>query len=62
METSMQSLASVLGKVDRGEGTLGRLVNDTSLYAEMGATLREVRSLTADVRENPRKYVTVKVF
>jgi phospholipid/cholesterol/gamma-HCH transport system substrate-binding protein len=62
MESSMESLASVLGKVDRGEGTLGRLVNDTSLYAEMGATLREVRSLTADVRENPRKYVTVRVF
>ncbi len=62
MESSMQSLASVLGKVDRGEGTLGRLVNDTSLYADMGATLREIRSLTADVRENPRKYVTVRVF
>ncbi len=62
MESSMQSLASVIGKVDRGEGTLGRLVNDTSLYADLGATLREIRSLTADVRENPSKYVTVRVF
>lgn len=62
MELSMQSLASVLGKMDRGEGTLGRLVNDTSLYADMGATLREVRSLTADFRENPRKYISVSVF
>lgn len=62
MELSLTSLASVLGKVDRGEGTLGRLVNDTTLYAEMGATLREVRSLTADVRENPKRYVTVEIF
>lgn len=62
MELSLHSLASVLGKVDRGEGTLGLLVNDTSLYADIGATLREIRSLTADVRENPRKYVTVRVF
>lgn len=62
MEVSLQSLASVMGKVDRGEGTLGRLVNDTLLYSELGATLREVRSLTADIRENPRKYVTVTVF
>ena len=62
MELSMQSLASVLGKVDRGEGTLGRLVNDTSLYAELGATLREMRSLTADVRENPSKFLTVRIF
>ncbi|MFP4622742.1 MAG: MlaD family protein [Gemmatimonadota bacterium] len=62
MGTSLQSLASVMAKVDRGEGTLGRLVNDTSLYAELGATLREVRSLAADVQANPTKYVTVKVF
>lgn len=62
MELSLQSLASLLGKVDRGEGTLGLLVNDTSLYSDIGATLREIRSLTADVRENPAKYVTVRVF
>lgn len=62
MEVSLQSLSSVLGKMDRGEGTLGLLVNDTSLYAEFGATLREVRSLAADVRENPKKYVSVTVF
>lgn len=62
MELSMQSLASVLGKVDRGEGSLGMLVNDTTLYSDLGATLREVRSLTADVRENPGKFVTVRVF
>lgn len=62
MEVSMQSLASVLGKVDGGQGTLGRLVNDTSLYSEFEATLRELRSLTADFRENPKKYVNVSVF
>lgn len=62
MEVSMQSLASVLGKVDRGEGTLGRLVNDTSLYTDLGATLRGVRSLTEDLQENPSKYLTVRVF
>lgn len=62
MDLSLQSLTSVLNKIDRGEGTLGRLVNDTTLYTEFSATLREVRSLTADVRENPRRYVTVRVF
>lgn len=62
MEVSMQSLASVLGKVDRGEGTLGRLVNDTSLYTDLGATLRRVQALTADVQENPGRYLTVRVF
>jgi phospholipid/cholesterol/gamma-HCH transport system substrate-binding protein len=62
MDQSLNSFASVMDKIDRGEGSLGRLVNDTTLYEEMAATLREVRELTADVKENPRKYVTVRVF
>lgn len=62
MDSSLVSLASVLGKIDRGEGTLGLLVNDTSLYGELSATLQEFRALTADIRANPRKYVTVEIF
>lgn len=62
MDSSMESLASVLAKIDGGEGTLGLLVNDTTLYGEWNATLREVRFLTADIRANPKKYVTVEIF
>ena len=62
MEVSMASLASVMEKIDRGQGTLGLLVNDTTLYGELASTLREVRALTADVRANPKKYVTIEVF
>ncbi len=62
MDTSMATLASVLQKIDRGEGTLGLLVNDTTLYGEWNATLREIRFLTADIRADPKKYVTVEIF
>lgn len=62
LDRSLQSLESVLGKVDRGEGTLGRLVNDTALYGELEAMLREVRSLAADVRADPKKFLSVEIF
>lgn len=62
MEVSLGSFASVMSKIDGGHGTLGRLVNDTSLYGELQATLRQVRELTADVQANPKKYLTVEVF
>lgn len=62
MERSMGSLASVLAKVDQGEGTLGRLVNDSSLYNELYAAVREVRILAADVRERPKRYVSIEIF
>lgn len=62
MDRSMGSLASVLGKVDSGQGTLGRLVNDTMLYRDMQSAAREMAALATDVRQNPRRYITVKVF
>jgi len=62
LEQSLAALASVLEKVDRGAGTLGRLVNDTSLYAEFERAVREVRALVADVRERPDRYVSIRLF
>jgi phospholipid/cholesterol/gamma-HCH transport system substrate-binding protein len=62
MEESLGSFASLLGKIDNGNGTLGRLVNDTTMYVEMNHTLREVRALAADIRERPSRYFTVRVF
>ena len=56
------SLQSVAGKVDHGDGTLGRLVNDPKLYDEAKASVAELRALIKDIKENPKKYVNVKVF
>ena len=50
------------GKVDRGDGTLGRLVNDPKLYDEAKGSVAELRALIKDIKENPKKYVNVKVF
>ncbi|HSJ11017.1 MAG TPA: MlaD family protein [Longimicrobiales bacterium] len=62
MEESLNSFASVLGKIDSGSGTLGKLVNDSSMYFELNSTLREVRALATDIRERPSRYVQIKVF
>jgi phospholipid/cholesterol/gamma-HCH transport system substrate-binding protein len=62
MEESLGSFASVLGKIDNGNGTLGRLVNDTTMYSEMNQALREMRALATDIRERPSRYITVRIF
>lgn len=62
LEQSLGSLASVLAKVDNGTGTLGLLVNDTTLYRDLQQAVREMRALAADVRERPGRYVTIKLF
>lgn len=62
MERSVGSLESVMAKIDQGTGTLGRLVNDTSLYAELSGAARDIRALATDMRTNPRRYLTIEVF
>lgn len=62
MEESLSSFASVMNKVDNGSGTLGRLVNDETVYNELSSTLREVRALAADIRERPSRYINVRIF
>ncbi len=53
---------SVLGKVDRGEGSLGLLVNDPSLYRNTDSLLVDLRALIADFRKDPKKYFAFRVF
>jgi phospholipid/cholesterol/gamma-HCH transport system substrate-binding protein len=62
MERSLGSFASVLDKIDQGRGTLGRLVNDPSLYVELNQTLREMSQLAADIRERPSRYINLRIF
>ena len=62
MEKSLTPLQSVFSKVDQGQGTLGRLVNDTTLYSELNGAARELRALATDIKANPKRYITVEIF
>lgn len=62
MEESLIPLASVIRKVDEGNGTLGRLVNDTTLFHELTYTLKEIRTLAVDLREHPKRYFGISIF
>lgn len=53
---------SVFAKVNDGRGTLGRMVNDPALYQQSDSLVRELRSLVADLKKNPKRYFNVRVF
>lgn len=53
---------SVLVKVNRGQGTLGLLVNDPSLYRRSDSLLVKLDALIADIKANPGRYVKLKIF
>ncbi len=53
-------LDTLLSKTNAGEGTLGRMANDTTLYVEMTETTRSLRKLLDELTRNPGK-ITVQV-
>jgi phospholipid/cholesterol/gamma-HCH transport system substrate-binding protein len=53
---------SVLAKMNHGQGTLGLLLNDPSVYARADSALFELRALSADIRANPKRYLSVRLF
>jgi len=57
-----ESLEVVLERIRAGEGTLGRLSSDDQLYTEMRETMEEFRALARDIRENPSRYVRLRLF
>ncbi|MDH3298341.1 MAG: MlaD family protein [Gemmatimonadota bacterium] len=69
---SSEALASILRKIDDGEGSMGKLVNDPVLHDRMAAAMEnlqaateEIALLTKDVREQPQRYLAglkVSVF
>ncbi|NGP88645.1 MlaD family protein [Fodinibius halophilus] len=55
-ETNSQ-LNQILTKINNGEGSLGKLVNDSTLYNNLESMSAEMDLLIKNINENPRKYL-----
>jgi phospholipid/cholesterol/gamma-HCH transport system substrate-binding protein len=62
LSTTTNALGSILTKIDKGEGMIGKAVNDSTLHGDLHEVLISLRKLLDDVRERPGRYVNVKVF
>ena len=59
---AMQEIAAIVKRISDGEGSLGLLVNDDSLYIELEKSSRDLNLLLEDIRNNPKKYLKFSVF
>jgi phospholipid/cholesterol/gamma-HCH transport system substrate-binding protein len=48
---------SILDKIDSGEGTIGKIINDTTLYENMNSVVVEMKDLVQDFKDNPTRYM-----
>lgn len=54
---AMATLQRASERLESGEGTLGRLMEDPALYEETQAAVMTLRRLMADMQANPAKYI-----
>ncbi len=57
LETTTTALSDLLTKINSGQGTLGRLVTEDSLYTELHQTVSALRRILEDFEEDPRQYL-----
>lgn len=57
LDATTERLAAITAKIDRGEGTLGRLVNDDGLYVQLDSAATRLHLLLTDLQANPDRYL-----
>ncbi len=62
LESTVANLDKILAQVEKGDGTLGKLMKDEELYANLSNASKELDLLLQDFRLNPKRYVNVSVF
>src|SRR5690606_13039691 len=62
LETTIKNFKSLSEKLNNGEGTLGKLLNDDSLYDNLDFATKQLEELLQDVKLNPTRYINISVF
>jgi phospholipid/cholesterol/gamma-HCH transport system substrate-binding protein len=62
LSSNTTQIQAILARLERGEGTAGKLIADTLLYRDARNLLTRVDSLVTDFQKNPRKYINLRVF
>lgn len=62
IDTTIKNLEQLSNNINSKEGSIGLLLNDRQLYDSINSTIGNASLLLKDIRENPSRYINVKVF
>lgn len=62
ISTSVEQVQKMLDKINRGEGSLGQLANNDTLYNNLQGASENLNLLLKDMKENPKRYVGFSIF
>ena len=61
LDTTMTKLAQLTSDLEAGQGSAGKFLKDESFYNNTNQMLAETRELLKAIRENPKKYLSIKL-
>ncbi len=62
VSTTLSNTNVILEKINKGEGTMGLLLNDKKLYNELTTTAARLNILIRDINTNPQKYINMSLL
>lgn len=62
MDTTSRKVNTLVGGIERGEGTVGKFMKDTLLYRDLRGLVTQADSVLADLKANPKKYINLRIF
>lgn len=62
LDSAVNQFNNVITKVNTGEGTLGNLINNDTLYLNLENASRDLDLLIKDVKSNPKRYINFSII
>ena len=62
LQTTTANLRALSDELGKPNSTLGRLINDPSLYDNLNTTISSLDSLFVDIKKNPKRYISIKLL
>ena len=61
LDTTITKLSELTSELEAGQGTAGKLFKDETLYNNANQMITEASALVKAVKENPKKYLSIKL-
>ncbi len=62
LKSSLEKASVLMGNLNNGKGTAGKLITNDSLYTNLSNSLESLNLLLLDMKANPKRYVHFSLF
>jgi phospholipid/cholesterol/gamma-HCH transport system substrate-binding protein len=62
IQSALTGINLTLQKLNTGNGTAAKIMNDPAVYTELKNTINSVNTLVDDIKVHPKRYINISVF